>query len=294
VAERGIGRGLAAILPSPGEQAESLQQVPVDLIDPNPRQPRSGFDEAELRTLADSVQARGVLHPVLVRSLPGGRYELIAGERRLRAAKLAGLERVPALVRSTEESERLELALIENMARQDLNPVDAARACAALVDELGLTKEEVGRRVGRSRSAISNMIRLLELPDEVLAMVESGKLSEGHGRAILQVRDRAMQRVLARRARDDALSVRKTEELARGAEGGKAARPPRRPALVPADALEACRELEESLVGIAAGGPGDVKVRVRPVGRGAKVELSFDDFRQAQELGRRLAGPLAA
>jgi ParB family transcriptional regulator, chromosome partitioning protein len=303
VGERGIGRGLAAILPSPAEQTESLQQVPVDLIDPNPRQPRTGFDEGELRALADSIEARGVLQPVLVRSLPGGRYELVAGERRLRAAKLAGLGRVPALCRSTEESERLELALIENMARQDLNPVDAARACAALVDELGLTKEEVGRRVGRSRSAISNMIRILELPDEVLAMVESGELSEGHGRAILQLRDRSMQRVLARRARDEALSVRKTEDLARGAEGGKTAKPQRRAPLVPADALEACRELEESLGAIAGGGRGvglsgvglsGVNVRVRPVGRGAKVELSFEDFRQAQELARRLAGPLAA
>ena len=193
------------------------------------------------------MRARGVLQPVLVRPLPGGRYELVAGERRLRAAKLAGLERVPALVRSTEESERLELALIENMARQDLNPVDAARACAALVDELGLSKEEIGRRVGRSRAAISNMVRLLELPDEVLAMLESGELSEGHGRAILQLRDRNGQRALARRARDEALSVRETEALARAGEAPQPAAPRGRPALVAADALEACRELEESL-----------------------------------------------
>src|SRR5919108_2854216 len=202
VAERGMGRGLAAILPPPREPVESMQQIPVELIDANPRQPRSSFDDAELRGLADSVRSRGVLQPVLVRPLPGGRYELVAGERRLRAARLAGLDRVPALVRSTEDDERLELALIENMARQDLNPVDAARACAALVDELGLSKEEIGRRVGRSRAAISNAIRLLELPDEVLAMLESGELSEGHGRAILQARDRQAQRTLARQARD--------------------------------------------------------------------------------------------
>jgi ParB family chromosome partitioning protein len=281
-----MGRGLAAILPSPSEQTDSLQQIPPDLIDPNPRQPRTHFADAELQQLAESVRARGVLQPVLVRPLPGGRYELVAGERRLRAAKAAGLERVPALVRSTEESEQLELALIENMARQDLNPVDAARACAALVDELGVSKEEIGRRVGRSRVAISNMVRLLELPDEVLAMLQSGELTEGHGRAILQVRDRNGQRALARRARDEALSVRRTEALARDADTG---RPHRRPPLVPADALEACRELEESLGALLG---QDVRVRVK--GRGAKVEISFEEIRQAQELARRLAGPIAA
>jgi ParB family chromosome partitioning protein len=289
VAERGMGRGLAAILPAPTEQGDSLQQIPTDLIDPNPRQPRTRFEDADLRKLAESVEARGVLQPVLVRPLPGGRYELVAGERRLRAAKTAGLERVPALVRSTEESERLELALIENMARQDLNPVDAARACAALVDELGLTKEEVGRRVGRSRAAISNMVRLLELPDEVLAMLESSELSEGHGRAILQLRDRNAQRGLARRARDEALSVRKTEALARGADSHDAATARKRASLVPADALEACRELEDALAALLA-----AEVRVRAKSRGAKVEIAFDDMRQAQELARRLAGPLAA
>jgi ParB family transcriptional regulator, chromosome partitioning protein len=288
VADRGIGRGLAAILPPAREQGESLQEIPVDLIDPNPRQPRTRFEDAELHELAESVRSRGMLQPVLVRPLVGGRYELVAGERRLRAAKLAGLERLPAVVRSTEDDERLELALIENMARQDLNPVDAARACAALVDELGLTKEEVGRRIGRSRVAISNMVRLLELPDEVLAMLESGELSEGHGRAILQLRDRSEQRVLARRARDEGLSVRKTEALARGTDTTSAPASRRAP-LVPADALEAGRELEESLTAALRH-----EVRVRVGRRGAKVEIAFDDLRDAQELARRLAGPLAA
>jgi ParB family chromosome partitioning protein len=287
VAERGMGRGLAAILPAPREQAESLQQIPVELIDANPRQPRTSFDDGELRRLADSVRSRGVLQPVLVRPLAGGRYELVAGERRLRAARLAGLERVPAVVRSTEESERLELAMIENMARQDLNPVDAARACAALVDELGLTKEEIGRRLGKSRAAVSNMIRLLELPDDVLAMIEAGELSEGHGRAILQLRDRGAQRALARRARDEALSVRRTEALARGTEPDGLER--KRPSLVPADALAACRELEESLGALLRH-----EVRVRVAGRGARVEIVFDDLREAQALVARLSSARAA
>jgi ParB family transcriptional regulator, chromosome partitioning protein len=288
VAERGMGRGLAAILPPPREQAETLQQIPVELIDANPRQPRTSFDDAELRGLADSIRSRGVLQPVLVRPLAGGRYELVVGERRLRAARLARIERVPAVVRSTEESERLELALIENMARQDLNPVDAARACAALVDELGLTKEEIGRRLGKSRAAVSNMIRLLELPDDVLAMIEAVELSEGHGRAILQLRDRAAQRALARRARDEALTVRRTEALARAAEPA-AGRERRRPSLVAADALAACRELEDSLGALL----GQV-VRVRAAGRGARVEIVFEDLRDAQALVGRLSSSRAA
>ena len=147
--ERGIGRGLAAILPASTGDDETLHRIPLDLIAPNPQQPRRSFDEPELRELADSMRAHGVLQPILVRPLPGGRYELVAGERRWRAARLAELDRIPAVVRTAEESERLELALIENMAREDLNPVDAARACAALVDEFNLSKEEVGRRVGQ-------------------------------------------------------------------------------------------------------------------------------------------------
>jgi ParB family chromosome partitioning protein len=214
---------------------------------------------------------------------------LIAGERRLRAARLAGLDRIPALVRSSESGERLELALIENMAREDLNSVEAARACAALVDELGLSKEEVGRRLGRSRAAISNMVRLLDLPDEVLAMLESGELSEGHGRAVLQVRDRAAQRSLAREAGRRGLSVRETERRARafGARGSR--HDDRRPELVAADALEACRQIEEMLAKALGR-----EIRVRPRRGGCTVEIAFDDLGEARALAHRLAGPLAA
>src|ERR687886_176306 len=187
---RGMGCGLAAILsptipPAGSEAAPELRTLPVELISPNPRQPRQSFDEAALLALADSVRERGLLQPVLVRPLPGGTYELIAGERRWRAARLAGLETVPALVRPHDDAASLELALIENMAREDLNPVEEARACALLVDELGLTREEIGRRVGRSRVAVSNLMRLLDLPDDVLDLLVCGKLTEGHGRAVL-------------------------------------------------------------------------------------------------------------
>jgi ParB family chromosome partitioning protein len=202
VVERGIGRGLAAILPAATDNEDTLQRIPLDLIAANPRQPRKAFGESELRELADSLREHGVLQPILVRPLPGGRYELLAGERRWRAARLAGLERIPAVVRAAQDDDRLEIAVIENMARQDLNPVEAAHACAALVDEFGLTKEEVGRRVGKSRVAISNLVRLLELPDEVLSMLEAGQLSEGHGRAVHQARDHNVRRRVGRAGRD--------------------------------------------------------------------------------------------
>src|ERR671915_349452 len=192
-----MGRGLDAILPRGGEGEGGLRHIPPPLIQPNGRQPRRRFDDARLAELAESIRARGVLQPVVVRPLTGGRFELVAGERRLRAAKIAQLETIPALVRDAGDWERLDMALAENMARQDLNPVEAARACAMLVDDLGLTKEEVGRRVGRSRVAISNLIRLLDLPEEALELIERGDLTEGHGRALLLCKDHSARRGLA-------------------------------------------------------------------------------------------------
>src|SRR5918998_5049628 len=222
-----MGRGLAAILSSSAREETGLREIPTELVSPNPNQPRRDFDDDALLALAESVKARGILQPVVVRPLPGGKYELIAGERRLRAAVVAGLGVVPAVVRDTDESERLELALIENMARQDLNAIEEARACATLVDDLGLSKEEVGQRVGRSRVAISNMIRMLELPDEVLAMIERAELSAGHGRALLMCHDHGERLRLARRAREEGWSVRVTEDRAREAEnGGRTSRDP--------------------------------------------------------------------
>src|SRR3954465_11399223 len=217
---RGMGRGLAAILSASGEMGEDdvhLRDVPLDLIVPNPRQPRQRFDEATLAGLAESVRRRGVLQPVLVRPVAGGRYELVAGERRWRAAQLAGLELIPALVRSTDDAQALEVALVENMARDDLNPVEEARACAALVEERGLPREEGGRRVGRSRVAVSNLLRLLDLPDEALALLEEGTLTEGHGRALLLTADHAARRSLAREAATHGWSVRVLEDRARSA-----------------------------------------------------------------------------
>src|SRR3954447_5309759 len=222
-----MGRGLAAILsvsaPEDGTPGGELRELAVDLIRPNKDQPRRRFDEAGLQSLAESVQERGVIQPVLVRPRAGGTYELVAGERRWRAAKLAGLERMPALVQDHDDASTLEVALVENMAREDLNPVEEARAVAGLVEELGLTREAVGRRVGRSRVAISNLLRILDLPDDALALLQDGTLTEGHGRALLLAEDQADRRRLARAAAEGAWSVRVTEEQARAANAGPAA-----------------------------------------------------------------------
>ena len=199
---KGMGRGLAAILSvAPRDELQELRAVPIDLIDPSPNQPRHTFDEDSLMALAGSIRARGILQPVLLRPLVSGRYELIAGERRWRAAQLAELVAIPAIVRRHDDAASLEVALIENMAREDLNPVEEARACAALVEELGLTREEVGLRVGRSRVAVSNLIRLLDLPDEALELIERGALTEGHGRALLLADDHAARRTPGPRRR---------------------------------------------------------------------------------------------
>ncbi len=278
---RGIGRGLAAILPeTEATAAGELRELPVELIKPNPSQPRTNFEPEALAALAASIEASGVVQPLLVRPLPDGSYELVAGERRWRAAQQAGLEKVPAVIRDQAEAERLQAALIENMVREDLNPVEEAKACAALVEELGLTKEELARRVGRSRPAVSNLIRLLELPDEALGLLESGDLSEGHGKALLAARGNDVRRRLARDAARGGWSVRETEERVRLA-GQPKARPRRAP--VDPDAQAALRVAAEALEEALG-----YEVTARAKGDGIVAELRFDDVREAHALARRL------
>jgi ParB family chromosome partitioning protein len=280
-----MGRGLAAIL-SVSEAGEDdgpeLRDLHVELVAPNPDQPRKRFDDEALQALADSIKDRGVLQPVLVRPRAGGSYEIVAGERRWRAAKLAGLETLPALVQQRDDAQSLEAALVENMAREDLNPIEAARAVAGLVEELGLTREEVGRRVGRSRVAVSNLLRLLDLPDEALALVEDGSLTEGHGRALLLADDHADRRRLARAAVDGGWSVRVVEQRAREANAPARAAKRGRAAVHP-DQEAAAGRIAEAL-GAALG----TDVRVRPRGTGYKVELGFDDVDEALALARRV------
>jgi ParB family chromosome partitioning protein len=291
-----MGRGLSAILsvstaPDGDDAADELRQLPIELIQPNPKQPRRRFEEEPLQALADSLRERGVLQPVLVRPVEGGRFELVAGERRWRAAQLAELDTVPALVRAREDAQALEVALIENMAREDLNPMEEARACAALVEELGLTREDVGRRVGRSRVAVSNLLRLLDLPDEAIELLEAGDLSEGHGRALLLAEDHGERRSLARAAAVEGWSVRTLESRARAAGGsasgrggrsaaGRAAPPAPR---VHPDQAEAAREIADALS--AALGH---EVGVVPHGDGYRAELRFDGLDQALDLAHSL------
>jgi ParB family transcriptional regulator, chromosome partitioning protein len=281
--QRGMGRGLAAILPRSEKVDDALREIPLDLIQPNARQPRRTFDQARLAELAESIRTRGVLQPVVVRPLAGGGFELVAGERRLRAAQMVELEKIPALVRDTDDWERLDVALAENMARVDLNAIEEARACAMLVDDLGLTKQEVGRRVGRSRVAISNLIRLLELPEDALELIERGELSEGHGRALLLCKDHAARRSLALEARDGAWSVRETERRAREAEGQPEPEPKRFKRDLHPDLAEALAAAEDTLTA-AFGQP----VKVRPRGEGCRVELEFDTPADAVALAERL------
>ena len=291
--KRGMGRGLEAILSVSAEGAqtrdEEFRELPIELIAPNPKQPRRRFDEEALAALAGSLGERGMLQPVLVRPKAGGMYELVAGERRWRAARLAGLDSIPALVRTREDGEALEAALIENMAREDLNPVEEARACAALVEELGLTREEVGRRVGRGRVAVSNLIRLLDLPDEALTLLQDGGLSEGHGRALLLADEHSERRRLARTAVQEGWSVRTAEDRARQsneeqtprARTGRRARAAR---AVHPDQEAAAREIAEALGG-ALGAEVDVQV---VAGGSYRAALSFASVEDAIELARRL------
>jgi ParB family chromosome partitioning protein len=284
-----MGRGLAAILSvAPRDEDEELRQLPVELIEPNPGQPRSVFDEQALVGLAESIRRRGVLQPVLVRPLASGRYELIAGERRWRAAQLAELTEIPAVVRHHDDAASLELALIENMAREDLSPVEEARACAALVEELGLTREEVGLRVGRSRVAVSNLIRLLDLPDEALELIERRQLTEGHGRALLMAEDHAERRSLARAALAGHWSVRELESRARAAaeRPRPASRRPERPArALHPDQEDAMDRIADTLSPVLG---RDITVTPGPRGRGYRIELTFDSVEDAVDLARRL------
>src|SRR4051794_15440231 len=278
-ARRGMGRGLAAILPESDAGGPELRELEVTQIEPNPDQPRARFDPAGLDALAGSIGSVGLLQPLIVRPLDDGRFELVAGERRWRAAQKAGIDRVPAVVRTSPEDERLQAALIENMVREDLNPVEEARACAALVDALGISKEELARRVGRSRAAISNLIRLLDLPDPVLGLLERGELSEGHGRVILQVRDQGRRTRLAKQAAAEGWSVRDTERRVnsgprkRKTSGGR----------ISAEERAATTDAED-LLGSALG----QDVRVRRDGKGVKAELRFDDLDELNSLAKRL------
>jgi len=264
---RGLGRGLEVLVGGGGGEPELLH-VPVDAIHPNPRQPRRRFEPEATTGLADSLRHQGVLQPVVVRPRSAGGYELVAGERRWRAAREAGLETLPALVRHADDREALLLALVENVARENLSPVEEARAYASLVDEFELSLGDVAERVGRSKPSVSNRLRLLELPEEVLWMLARSELTEGHARAVLAVPDDDARIRLARRVARDGMTVRATERAAR--ENGAR----RRPRATPVDPALAdrARVAAERLTGLSA--------RVAA----GKLELHFGDETRLEEL----------
>jgi len=218
---RALGRGLSALLPGAGE--EGVQEIPVAAISPATHQPRRNFDDASLAELAESIRQHGVLQPVLVTAQAGApaeatRYTLVAGERRWRAAKMASLTTIPAIVRELSERESLEVALVENLQREDLNPVEEARAYQELQELFGLTQDRLAERVGKSRSAVANSLRLLRLPEGVIALLAEGRLSEGHARALLGLPESADVTRVAEQVVENGLSVRETEALVRAAQ----------------------------------------------------------------------------
>lgn len=278
----GLGRGLDALLREEPQGRDALDQIPIASIDANPLQPRQAFEEEPLAELATSIRDLGLLQPILVRPHKD-RFELVAGERRLRAARQAGLERVPAIVVETDERGSLERALVENLHREDLNPIEEAAAFKQLIEEGGLTQEALGSRLGRTRGAISNTLRLLELPTKVQRLLIERRLTAGHGRALLGLASPALQERLGQRVAAEGLTVRQTEEVVRKYEGytggagersGSVARPP----LV----SEAQRRLADHL---------QTRVRIEMGKRKGKIVLDFVSMEELQRLLEAIIPP---
>jgi ParB family transcriptional regulator, chromosome partitioning protein len=266
---RGLGRGLEVLLGGV-ETAAELAELPVDAIHANPRQPRKRFDADAGNGLAESVRAQGVVQPVLVRSRAAGGYELIAGERRWRAAREAGLNTVPAVVRDADDRDTLLLGLVENVARESLSPVEEARAYAVLLDEFALGLGDVAEKVGKSKPVVSNRVRLLELPEDVLGMLERRQLSEGHARAVLAVPDHEGRRRLAREIVRKGMSVRAAERAARWA--GAKTKPRRQPVRLDPALAERAKTAADRLTGFSS-----------RVTRG-RLEIPFADETELAEL----------
>ncbi|HET7554437.1 MAG TPA: ParB/RepB/Spo0J family partition protein [Gaiellaceae bacterium] len=268
---RGLGRGLELLVGGPGEP--ELAHLPVETIHPNPRQPRKRFDQEATSALAESIRTQGLVQPVVVRPRSAGGFELIAGERRWRAAQEAGLPTVPALVRAADDRDTLLLGLVENVAREELSSVEEARAYALLLDEFELSLGEVAERVGKAKPTVSNRLRLLELPDDVLGLVERGELTEGHARAVLAVPDHDGRRALARQIVRRGMSVRAAERAARWA---GARTKPRKVARVDPALADRVRKAAERVTGFPA----------RIVS--GNLEIAFADETELAELAEAL------
>jgi ParB family transcriptional regulator, chromosome partitioning protein len=280
VSKRGLGRGLSALIPSAAQEShggQDITELPVDMITPNPDQPRTDIDEARVEELADSIKKVGVLQPVIVRPM-GERYQIIAGERRWRASRIAGLERIPVRVLATDEVQSLELALIENLQREDLNSIEEARGYRQLLTIHQMTQAELADKVSKSRSTITNALRLLDLPDEVQELVYRGKITAGHARAVLSVPDESSRLRLASKIADEGLSVREAENTARLLAAGQAPHPKREPA--PKAFKVVARSLRRML---------GTNVRVRQVKDKGKIEIEFRGEEELERIYRALA-----
>lgn len=274
--QSGLGRGLASLIPSrePDVQGgEPAASVRVSDIDSNPRQPRQSFEHASLEDLINSIREHGIVQPLVVTPTAGGRFRLIAGERRLRAAKILGLETVPVIVRKASDQEQLELALVENVQRKDLNPIERALGYKSLVDEFNLTQEEIAKKVGQSRPAVANTLRLLTLPEEIKQALREAKLTEGHGKAILSVEGETAQLALARKILLHNLTVREVEAHVR----------PRRRGVTPQETdpglSDYQRELEEAL---------GTKVEITRKRKGGKIVIEFYSEEELKGIIRKI------
>jgi ParB family chromosome partitioning protein len=291
----GLGKGLGALIPSdvaPSSAAglanrPGIEEVPINRIDPNPYQPRNRFDEESLAGLTASIRELGVLQPILVRQVGDDRYAIIAGERRWRAAKRAGLQFIPVIVRQVNDELTLQHALVENLHRDDLNPLEEAAAYQQLVEDFELTQEEVAHKVGKSRSAVANLLRLFQLPPQVQRLVAEGRVSAGHAKALLGTPDRAFQESLARRVATDGLSVRETEEAVRqrnglaGAPSGSSGSSTGRTKLRPPGLLELEELLAEQL---------DTRVSINVGPKRGRVVIEFADLEDLERIYRVMAG----
>jgi ParB family chromosome partitioning protein len=282
VPRRGLGRGLGALIPSANQQSgEEIVELPLSVIAPNPNQPRTSIDDAQIDELADSVRKVGILQPIIVRP-HGEEYQIVAGERRWRAARAAGLEKVPVRVMGATEGEALELALIENLQRQDLNSMEEARGYRRLLTEYQMTQAELADKVSKSRSAVANTLRLLDLPDEIQELLAADKLTAGHARAILAVPDEERRLRLAQKVVDEGLSVREVENLARLFAAGGVERAPR--PVAPKAFKIVARKLRRFLA---------TNVRVRQTTNKCKIEIDFQTEEELERIFRLLTeGPV--
>ena len=283
-ANKGLGKGLGALLGESAMQPSAQQSpllLPLQKIEPNRLQPRKSFNEEELSSLADSIRQHGVIQPLTVRLLDTGYYQIIAGERRWRAARMAGLREVPVVIIEADDKKAMELALIENLQRADLTPIEEARGYQQLIGEYGLTQEQVADRVSKSRPAVANAMRLLSLPDELLSMVESGKLTAGHARALLSIKDERQQLAVAQKVVNLQLSVRQTEAMCKKLL--KAAKAPE-PKPVEVDYLAEC---EKTLTRCLGRG-----VKIVSGKRKGKIELEYYGQEDLQRLYEALSGSL--